>query len=287
MFWVRVGDRWYCLTNSTSRDNRACSRTRQRLQKHPTDGNLLFPKQEAEVESQDAVKNPRKSLSVRLSTSTSSEICDKCPYFAVIAHQSGLERTHCSAPKGGYPSFLWSAHVQFSLMQGIRRMLCDHNPGGGAKLERYPDRRNRCVGSNVRFGASAAEPGYEQRGPVRRECPAYCECVAELSRPGIVVTINGNGFGNSLGNGTVWLGSTSGEVIGWSNSQILAAVTSNAVSAVVNCAIPVRLELLQIRLRRLKPGHFGCRLALAAQPLPHNLAVQFGWLTQVSHHAFH
>ena len=50
--------------------------------------------------------------------------------------------------------------------------------------------------------------------------------------PGIVVTITGNGFGNSQENGIVWLGSTSGEIIAWSNTQILAAVSSNAVSGV-------------------------------------------------------
>jgi len=50
--------------------------------------------------------------------------------------------------------------------------------------------------------------------------------------PGIVVTINGNGFGSSQGNGTVELGSSSGEVIAWSNTQILAAVASNAVTGV-------------------------------------------------------
>ncbi len=50
--------------------------------------------------------------------------------------------------------------------------------------------------------------------------------------PGTVVTINGNGFGTSQGNGTVWLGSTRGEVISWSNAQILAVVASNAVSGI-------------------------------------------------------
>ncbi len=50
--------------------------------------------------------------------------------------------------------------------------------------------------------------------------------------PGTVVTIIGNGFGTSQGNGVVWLGSTSGEVIGWSNTQVVAVVASNAVTGV-------------------------------------------------------
>ena len=70
--------------------------------------------------------------------------------------------------------------------------------------------------------------------------------------PGSVVTINGSGFGTSQGSGVVWFGSTSGEVMGWSNTQIFAAVASNAVSGVarveqngawsnaVNFTVPVR-----------------------------------------------
>jgi len=50
--------------------------------------------------------------------------------------------------------------------------------------------------------------------------------------PGTVVTITGNGFGNSQGSGAIWLGSAAAEVIGWSNTQILAVVASNAVSGV-------------------------------------------------------
>jgi hypothetical protein len=50
---------------------------------------------------------------------------------------------------------------------------------------------------------------------------------------GTVVTINGSGFGASQGSGNVWIGSTYGSVIGWSDAQVVASVASTAVSGIV------------------------------------------------------
>ena len=47
---------------------------------------------------------------------------------------------------------------------------------------------------------------------------------------GTQVTILGSGFGAT--SGTVWLGSTPGSVVSWSNSQVVATVAANAVSGV-------------------------------------------------------
>jgi len=47
---------------------------------------------------------------------------------------------------------------------------------------------------------------------------------------GTQVTITGSGFGNSQGSGTVWLGTTSGTVVNWSDSQVVAAVASGSSS---------------------------------------------------------
>jgi len=51
--------------------------------------------------------------------------------------------------------------------------------------------------------------------------------------PGTAVTITGTGFGSSQGDGEAWLGSTNGQVIAWSNTEIVASVGSSAVSGVV------------------------------------------------------
>ena len=47
---------------------------------------------------------------------------------------------------------------------------------------------------------------------------------------GTQVTVSGSGFAAVQGTGTVWLGSTLGAVVSWSDSQIVATVASNARS---------------------------------------------------------
>ncbi len=50
---------------------------------------------------------------------------------------------------------------------------------------------------------------------------------------GTVVTVTRGGFGDTQGNGNVWIGNTFGIVMGWSDAQIVASVASSAVSGVV------------------------------------------------------
>jgi Bacterial Ig-like domain (group 2)/IPT/TIG domain/Beta-propeller repeat/Galactose oxidase, central domain len=50
---------------------------------------------------------------------------------------------------------------------------------------------------------------------------------------GTQVTITGTGFGATQGSGVVWLGSTNGVVVGWSDTQVTATVASNALSGIV------------------------------------------------------
>src|SRR5205807_1930237 len=50
---------------------------------------------------------------------------------------------------------------------------------------------------------------------------------------GTAVTITGSGFGPSQGNGIVWIGSASGVVASWSDSQVQATVAPSAVGGLV------------------------------------------------------
>jgi hypothetical protein len=50
--------------------------------------------------------------------------------------------------------------------------------------------------------------------------------------PGTSITITGTGFGSSQGNGTVWLGSTNGQVMSWSNTQVVAVVAPSALTGI-------------------------------------------------------
>jgi hypothetical protein len=50
---------------------------------------------------------------------------------------------------------------------------------------------------------------------------------------GTSVTITGSGFGSAQGSGIVWIGSTQGLVVSWTDTQVVATVDSNAVSGIV------------------------------------------------------
>ena len=50
--------------------------------------------------------------------------------------------------------------------------------------------------------------------------------------PGASNTISGSGFGAVQGRGVVWLGSTAGNVITWTDTQIVAAVATTAVTGI-------------------------------------------------------
>ncbi len=50
---------------------------------------------------------------------------------------------------------------------------------------------------------------------------------------GVQVTISGSGFGSTQGSGRVWLGTTPGAVVSWSDTQIAATVSPGATSGTV------------------------------------------------------
>ena len=50
--------------------------------------------------------------------------------------------------------------------------------------------------------------------------------------PGVSITISGSGFGAAQGSGVVWLGSTAGQVVTWSDTQIVAAVDATALTGI-------------------------------------------------------
>jgi hypothetical protein len=49
---------------------------------------------------------------------------------------------------------------------------------------------------------------------------------------GTSVTIDGAGFGSSQGSGTVWLGSADGQVVSWSDTEVVATVASTALTGI-------------------------------------------------------
>jgi hypothetical protein len=59
------------------------------------------------------------------------------------------------------------------------------------------------------------------------------ECISSGSGlRGTTVTFSGSGFGSYGGDGVVWLGSASGQVIAWNETQVIALVAANALTAI-------------------------------------------------------
>ncbi len=62
--------------------------------------------------------------------------------------------------------------------------------------------------------------------------PHITSISSSSGRAGDQITITGTGFGSSQGSGNVWLGSTYGTVVSWSDTQVVASIVSGATSGV-------------------------------------------------------
>ena len=60
--------------------------------------------------------------------------------------------------------------------------------------------------------------------------PSITSLTPTSGTSGTQVTVSGSGFGASRGTGSIWLGSTLGIVVSWSDTQIVATVASSATS---------------------------------------------------------
>ncbi|HME05419.1 MAG TPA: IPT/TIG domain-containing protein [Bryobacteraceae bacterium] len=60
--------------------------------------------------------------------------------------------------------------------------------------------------------------------------PVVSSVTPTTGTAGTSVTLSGSGFGAVQGSGVVWLGSTPGTVVSWSDTQVVATVASNATS---------------------------------------------------------
>lgn len=73
------------------------------------------------------------------------EIRERCPFFAIVLQQTGLQRPDCSGEIGvTVPAFLWRAHAQSRFTESFRRMQCDQELGiRRARFDFRPERENR------------------------------------------------------------------------------------------------------------------------------------------------
>jgi len=67
------------------------------------------------------------------------EIRERCPFFAIVLQQTGLQRPDCSGEIGvTVPAFLWRAHAQSGFTESVRRMQCDQKLGIRRALFDFP-----------------------------------------------------------------------------------------------------------------------------------------------------
>ena len=66
----------------------------------------------------------------------------------------------------------------------------------------------------------------------RRARPNITRVTPTTPIAGTQITITGTGFGANQGGGNVWLGSTYGVIVSWSDTQIVATVASGSKSGV-------------------------------------------------------
>jgi hypothetical protein len=95
------------------------------------------------------------------------------------------------------------------------------------------------VRATTTLKAIAYGSGYTNSGVATAEytiltaTPAITNLSPTSGAAGVQVTVSGSGFGSSQGTGTVWLGSTYGTVLNWSDTRVVATVASNSRSGTV------------------------------------------------------
>ena len=94
------------------------------------------------------------------------------------------------------------------------------------------------VVATVALGSRSGKAQVLQGGVWSNEMPfqvatvTITEVLPNSGFPGDAIVINGSGFGNIQGTGVVQLGSTAGQVLTWSDTQIMAKVAVGAVSGI-------------------------------------------------------
>jgi len=111
---------------------------------------------------------------------------ERCPFFAIIPQQAGLQKTDCKAENGvTVPAFLRRAHAQSGFKDGSRRMQCDQKPGiQPLRVDfcRHPGKRFRCFPSQLYLRRSDATSGLASNSQQRILRRTSCE-VGSLRLP--------------------------------------------------------------------------------------------------------
>ncbi len=82
------------------------------------------------------------------------------------------------------------------------------------------------------FGSASGSSSVSVVAPPTPVAPNVVSVSPTTGSAGTQVTITGSGFGATQGSGTVWLGTTLGSIVSWSDSQVIANVSTGSSSGV-------------------------------------------------------
>ena len=145
------------------------------------------------------------------------------PVISGITPTNGLAGTQVTISGSG-----------FGAMQGSGQVWLGTAPG---QVQSWSDSQ---VIATVSAGSASGVAQVLQNGVLSNSVefdlntPQIVNITPASGGPGTAVTITGSGFGPSQGSGNVWLGSTWGAVMSWSDSQITATVASNSMNGTVS-----------------------------------------------------
>ncbi|MFZ0317670.1 MAG: IPT/TIG domain-containing protein, partial [Candidatus Sulfotelmatobacter sp.] len=139
-----------------------------------------------------------------------------------VSPNNGLAGTQVTISGSGFGAMQGSGNVWLGTVPAIMNSWSDGQ-----------------VIATVAAGAATGNAMILQNGvmsnavPFTINLPQITGITPNTGSAGTVVTITGVSFGATQGNGNVWIGSTYGSVIGWSNTQVTASVSASAVSGIV------------------------------------------------------
>ncbi|MGC1107468.1 MAG: SBBP repeat-containing protein [Candidatus Acidiferrales bacterium] len=144
------------------------------------------------------------------------------PTVTSVTPTSGTAGTSVTIAGSGFGATQGNGQVQLGTMTGVVTSWSDTQ-----------------VVATVATGAASGSAQILQNGvwsntlPFSINGPQITGVSPSSGSAGTAVTVTGSGFGAAQGNGIVWIGSTNGVVVSWSDSQVVANVASGALSGVV------------------------------------------------------
>ena len=132
-------------------------------------------------------------------------------------------------------NFMFSALKDDGSPGGVRFGLVDCSSSTSSTVQAWSDTQ---IVAQVASGSASGNALVLQNGVMSNPVPFAVNTLQlttvspNSGAAGTSVTFTGAGFGSSQGSGVAWLGSAAGQVVSWSDAQVVATVASAAVTGI-------------------------------------------------------